>query len=159
MSTAQDLVQKPAPHFTTQDQNNKTHNLTDYLGKWVVLYFYPKDMTPGCTIEACSFRDNLHRITAKGAVVLGVSADSVKRHAKFAENESLTFPLLADEEKKICEAYGALGKKKFMGREYVGILRNTYLIDPKGYVVKVYENVKPAGHVDEIIRDLEALAL
>ncbi|NBS69096.1 thioredoxin-dependent thiol peroxidase [bacterium] len=158
MSTAQDLVQKPAPHFTTQDQNNKTHNLTDYLGKWVVLYFYPKDMTPGCTIEACSFRDNLHRITAKGAVVLGVSADSVKRHAKFAENESLTFPLLADEEKKICEAYGALGKKKFMGREYTGILRNTYLIDPNGSIAKVYENVKPAGHVDEIIRDLEVLA-
>lgn len=159
MSTARDLVQKPAPHFTTQDQNNKTHNLTDYLDKWVVLYFYPKDMTPGCTIEACSFRDNLHRITAKGAVVLGVSADSVKRHAKFAENESLTFPLLADEEKKICEAYGALGKKKFMGREYTGILRNTYLIDPNGSIAKVYENVKPAGHVDEIIRDLEALAL
>jgi thioredoxin-dependent peroxiredoxin len=151
------LLNKPAPYFATQDQQNKLHKLTNYTNKWIILYFYPKDMTPGCTVEACSFRDNLARITAKGAVVLGVSADSAKRHAKFAENEHLSFPLLADEDKKICEAYGAIGKKKFMGREYVGILRNTYLIDPKGTVVKVYENVKPAGHVDEILHDLEAL--
>lgn len=150
------LTSKKAPHFTTQDQNGDTHTLSEYAGKWVVLYFYPKDMTPGCTVEACSFRDNLARITARGAVVLGVSADSVKRHAKFAENEKLTFPLLADEDKKICEAYGAIGKKKFMGREYVGILRNTYLIDPKGVIVKVYEGVKPAGHVDEVLNDLAA---
>lgn len=152
------LLNKPAPHFTAQDQQGKTHTLTDYQGKWVVLYFYPKDLTPGCTVEACSFRDNLARLSAKGAVVLGVSADSAKRHAKFAEAESLTFPLLADEDKKICEAYGAIGKKKFMGREYIGILRNTYLIDPKGYVVKVYENVKPAGHVDEVLKDLEEMS-
>lgn len=154
---AASLLGNKAPHFTTQDQNNKTHTLSNYIGKWVILYFYPKDMTPGCTIEACSFRDNLARLSAKGAVVLGVSADSVKRHAKFAENESLSFPLLADEDKKICEAYGAIGKKKFMGREFVGILRNTYLIDPRGYIVKIYENVKPAGHVDEILHDLESL--
>ncbi len=152
------LLNQKAPYFATQDQNNKTQSLTNYLDKWIVLYFYPKDMTPGCTVEACSFRDSLERLTAKGAVVLGVSADSVKRHAKFAETERLSFPLLADEDKKICEAYGAIGKKKFMGREYVGILRNTYLIDPKGIVVKVYENVKPAGHVEEIINDLEKLS-
>lgn len=152
------LTGKEAPHFTTQDQHNKVQTLTDYLGMWVVLYFYPKDMTPGCTVEACSFRDNLSRLTAKGAVVLGVSADSAKRHAKFSETERLTFPLLVDEDKKICEAYGAIGSKKFMGREYVGIFRNTYLINPKGIVVKVYENVKPAGHVDEIINDLAGLA-
>lgn len=154
---ASELLNTKAPHFTAQDQHGKTHTLSDYAGKWIVLYFYPKDMTPGCTVEACSFRDNLARITAKGAVVLGVSADSVKRHAKFAENETLTFPLLADEEKTMCEAYGAIGKKKFMGREFIGILRNTYLIDPKGVVVKVYEGVKPAGHVDEVLHDLASL--
>lgn len=149
------LTGQKAPYFTTQDQHGNTQDLSSYTNKWIVLYFYPKDMTPGCTVEACNFRDNLTRLTAKGAVVLGVSADSVKRHAKFAENENLTFPLLADENKAICEAYGALGKKKFMGREYVGILRNTYLISPEGVVVKVYENVKPAGHVDEVLADLE----
>jgi thioredoxin-dependent peroxiredoxin len=153
------LLKKRAPVFTAQDQEGKIHSLNDYQGKWVVLYFYPKDMTPGCTVEACSFRDNLVRLSAKGAIVLGVSADSVKRHAKFAENENLSFPLLADEDKKICGAYGAIGKKKFMGREYVGILRNTYLIDPKGYVAKVYENVKPAGHVDEVLNDLAGLSV
>lgn len=153
----QHLLQQRAPHFTAQDQHNKTHSLNNYLGKWIVLYFYPKDMTPGCTVEACSFRDNLARLTAKGAVVLGVSADSIKRHAKFAETEGLSFPLLADENKKICEAYGAIGKKKFMGREFVGILRSTYIIDPKGFVVKIYENVKPAGHVEEVLHDLKVL--
>lgn len=147
-----------APYFATQDQHEKTHTLTDYKGKWVILYFYPKDMTPGCTVEACSFRDSLERITAKGAVVLGVSADSVKRHAKFAETERLSFPLLADEDKSICEAYGAIGKKKFMGREFVGILRNTYLINPEGVLVKIYESVKPAGHVDEVLKDLVELS-
>ncbi len=151
------LTGQKAPYFTTQDQEGKTQELTSYQGKWIILYFYPKDMTPGCTVEACNFRDNLARLTTKGAVVLGVSADSVKRHAKFAENENLTFPLLADEDKTICEAYGAIGKKKFMGREYVGILRNTYLINPEGIIVKVYENVKPAGHVDEVLHDLETL--
>lgn len=152
---ASSLLHKTAPHFEAQDQTGKTHTLSDYAGKWIVLYFYPKDMTPGCTVEACNFRDSLHRITAKGAVVLGVSADSIKRHAKFAEAERLSFPLLADEDKKICESYGSIGKKKFMGREYVGIFRNTFIIDPKGYVVKVYENVKPAGHVEEILQELE----
>jgi thioredoxin-dependent peroxiredoxin len=151
---ASSLLNKPAPYFEAQDQAGKTHTLTDYAGKWIVLYFYPKDMTPGCTVEACSFRDSLHRITAKDAVVIGVSADSIKRHAKFAEAEGLSFPLLADEDKKICEAYGSIGKKKFMGREYVGIFRNTFIIDPKGYIVKVYENVKPEGHVEEILHDL-----
>lgn len=153
------LLNAQAPYFATQDQYGKTHTLTDYKGKWVILYFYPKDMTPGCTVEACSFRDSLERITAKGAVVLGVSADSVKRHAKFAETERLSFPLLADEDKSICEAYGAIGKKKFMGREFVGILRNTYLINPEGVLVKIYESVKPAGHVDEVLKDLAELSV
>ncbi len=146
-----------APHFAAQDQVGVTHTLEMYRGSWIVLYFYPKDLTPGCTVEACSFRDNLARLTVKGAKVFGVSADSSQRHAKFAEEKSLTFPLLADEEKKLCEAYGAIGKKKFMGREFVGILRVTYIIDPQGVIAKVYEKVSPKGHVDEVLQDLEML--
>lgn len=152
------LENKAAPAFSLPDQKGTQHALADYKGKWVVLYFYPKDMTPGCTVEACSFRDNEARLKAAGAIVLGVSADSVKRHKKFAKNESLNFPLLADESKEVCKAYKSFGKKKFMGREYEGIMRNTFLIDPKGMVAKVYESVKPGTHVAEILEDLKALA-
>ncbi|MFZ2682152.1 MAG: thioredoxin-dependent thiol peroxidase [Patescibacteria group bacterium] len=151
------LLNKPAPTFTLPDQQGTEHSLSDYKGKWVVLYFYPKDMTPGCTVEACSFRDNEARLTAAGAVVLGVSADSVKRHAKFAANEKLNFPILSDESKEVCKAYESYGKKKFMGREYEGIMRNTFLIDPTGEIVKIYETVKPGTHVQEILDDLKAL--
>ncbi len=147
-----------APTFTLLDQNGIAHSLSDYTGKWVVLYFYPKDMTPGCTVEACSFRDSLNRLTSHGAVVLGVSADSVKRHAKFTEQQSLNFPLLADEDHKVCEAYGVWQKKKFMGREYDGIVRTTLIINPTGEIVKRYDDVKVTGHVDEVLRDLEGLA-
>jgi thioredoxin-dependent peroxiredoxin len=151
------LLNTVAANFSLSDQAGQIHHLTDYRGKWVVLYFYPKDMTPGCTVEACSFRDNLGRLKAAGAVVLGVSADSVKRHAKFADNEGLNFPLLSDEDKHMIKAYSAWGKKKFMGREFEGVLRNTVLIDPQGQIVKVYESVKPAGHVDQIMADLNDL--
>ena len=154
---AHPLLKKVAPGFELPDQEGKTHRLSDYKGKWVVLYFYPKDMTPGCTVEACSFRDNEARLKSAGAIVLGVSADSVKRHAKFAQNENLNFPLLADESKEVCKAYESFGKKKFMGREYEGIMRNTFLIDPNGKIVKVYESVKPAAHVEEILTDLKAM--
>lgn len=157
MSQATDLLDTKAPAFSLQDQDGETHSLVDYAGKWVVLYFYPKDQTPGCTVEACSFRDNLARIGTKKAIVLGVSADSVKSHAKFATNEKLSFPLLSDPTKEMIASYGAIGKKKFMGREFMGILRNTYLINPEGKIVKVYESVKPAGHVDEILNDLQDL--
>lgn len=149
------LNQKPAPAFSLEDQDGKLHSLSDYKGKWVVLYFYPKDMTPGCTVEACSFRDNEARLTAKGAVVLGVSADTVKSHGKFAKAFNLPFPILADIDKSVTKAYGSFGKKKFMGREYEGILRNTYLINPVGEIVKVYEGVKVKGHVQEVLNDLE----
>ncbi len=121
------------------------------------MYFYPKDLTPGCTVEACSFRDNLNQLTKLDAVVLGVSADTEKRHDKFATTYKLNFPLLADVDKKVINAYGAWGSKKFMGREYDGIFRNTYLVDPTGKVVKVYESVKPAAHVAQIIQDLQVL--
>lgn len=152
-----DLLNKSAPTFELPDQTGKVHSLSDYKGKWVILYFYPKDMTPGCTVEACSFRDNEARLTAAGAIVLGVSADSVKRHAKFAENESLNFPLLSDESKEVCKAYESYGKKKFMGRTYDGIMRNTFLIDPAGKIVRIYEGVKPTAHVQEILEDLKTL--
>jgi peroxiredoxin Q/BCP len=150
-----DLQGKQAPDFSLEDQDGKKHSLADYKGKWVVLYFYPKDMTPGCTVEACSFRDSESRITAKGAVVLGVSADSVKSHDKFAKAFKLPFPILSDEGNSISRAYGAYGQKKFMGRNYEGIYRNTYLINPEGEVAKVYEGVKVKVHVDEVLKDLE----
>jgi peroxiredoxin Q/BCP len=151
------LEQKPAPAFSLLDQDGNQHTLEQYLGKWVVLYFYPRDMTPGCTVEACSFRDANEDITKLGAVVLGVSADTETSHKKFASKHSLTFKLLADKEGSVSKAYGAYGQKKFMGRNFEGIYRNTYLINPEGIIVKVYQGVKPAQHVAEIMADLTAL--
>ncbi|MBI1908525.1 thioredoxin-dependent thiol peroxidase [Candidatus Uhrbacteria bacterium] len=152
-----ELLGKKAPAFSLHDQEGNAHALRDYAGAWLVLYFYPKDMTPGCTIEACNFRDNLGRVKAAGAAVLGVSADSVKRHAKFAEVEQLNFPVLSDEDRTALEAYGVWQQKSMMGKKYMGIVRTTLLIDPEGVVRKVYENVKVSGHVDEVLRDLAAL--
>ncbi len=146
-----------AKAFTLPDQEGKMHSLKDYLGQWVVLYFYPKDDTPGCTVEACQFRDNFPQFIKTKAVVLGVSVDAVKKHAKFAMKYELPFTLLADEEKKVVAFYGVWAKKKFMGREYLGILRTSFLIDPTGTIAKVYEDVKPDGHADEILRDIKSL--
>lgn len=146
-----------APQFTLNDQAGIAHSLSQYKGKWVILYFYPKDMTPGCTVEACDFRDNVNRLTSANAVVLGVSADSEKRHKKFAENERLTFAILADEDHAVCDAYGVWGKKKFMGREYDGISRTTFIINPVGDIVKKYDDVKVTGHVSAILEDLKEL--
>lgn len=150
-------VGSKAPRFRLPDQEGKEHALKDYLGKWVVLYFYPKDDTPGCTAEACSFRDNFARLKRQGMVVLGVSVDPVKKHAKFVEKYSLPFTLLSDEDKTVVEKYGVWGKKKFMGREYMGTLRTTFLIDPAGKIAKIYENVKPDAHAEAILADLTAL--
>lgn len=150
-------VGSKAPGFRLPDQEGKTHALKDYLGKWVVLYFYPKDDTPGCTAEACSFRDNFARLKRQGMVVLGVSVDPVKKHAKFVEKYSLPFTLLSDEERVVVEKYHVWAKKKFMGREYMGTLRTTFLIDPAGKIAKIYENVKPDAHAEAILADLTAL--
>lgn len=158
MTTPGAWVGEIAPDFALLDQQGVTHRLSQYRGSYVVLYFYPKDMTPGCTTEACDFRDNLARATSVGAVVLGISADSVKRHAKFAEQEQLNFPLLADETKDVLRSYGVWQQKSMMGKRYMGIARTTFLIDPHGYVRKVYENVKVAGHVNEVLKDLGAMA-
>jgi thioredoxin-dependent peroxiredoxin len=149
---------KQAPDFTLPDQEGKEHSLKDYAGKWVVLYFYPKDDTPACTKEACNFRDERDAIAEYGkAVVLGISKDTVRSHKKFADKYQLNFTLLSDPSTEIIEAYGAWGKKKFMGREFMGTLRNTYLIDPDGNIAKTYEGINPKTHASEIIADLNNL--
>ena len=147
----------PAPAFTLPDQHGAEHSLADYLGKWVVLYFYPKDDTPGCTAEACSFRDNYSKLRRAGVVVLGVSVDPVKKHGKFATKYELPFTLLADEDKKVVKLYRVWGKKKFMGREYLGTNRVTYIIDPEGLIARVYDKVKPADHAEEVLTDIKAM--
>lgn len=144
-----------APDFTLPDQNGTQHSLSQYRGSWVLLYFYPKDMTPGCTTEACSLRDVYGDYKKAGVKVLGVSKDSVKRHEKFAKMYELPFPILSDETGAMIEAYEAWGKKKFMGREFMGILRISYLIDPKGKIAKVYEKVKPSEHAQEVLGDVK----
>jgi peroxiredoxin Q/BCP len=147
-----------APTFSLPDQTGTIRTLSDYAGKWVVLYFYPKDMTPGCTQEACDFRDNIHRITARGAVVLGVSADDVRRHQAFIQKESLNFPLLSDTDHTMCEAYGVWQKKKFMGRIFDGIVRTTMIISPTGEIAHRFDHVSVKGHVDAVLQELEALS-
>ncbi len=144
-----------APAFSLQDQNSKLHALSDYAGKWVIVYFYPKDDTPGCTKEACSFQDHGAELAKRGVVILGISKDTVASHKKFAVKYNLTFPLLADPEHTVIEAFGAWGVKKFMGREFVGTRRNTYLINPTGEIVKTYEGVNPLTHAKEILADLD----
>jgi len=140
-----------APDFTLADETGKMHKLSDYRGKDVVLYFYPKDDTPGCTVEACSFRDDYDEYEKAGVVIFGVSADSPKSHARFKEKYHLPFSLLADEKHEVCEAYGVWSKKKMMGKEFFGILRTTFLISKDGTIKKVFKDVKPAGHSQQIL--------
>ena len=140
-----------APDFTLLDETGVSRKLSDYRGKDVVLYFYPKDDTPGCTTEACAFRDDYSAYEKAGVVILGLSADSPKSHLKFKKKYGLSFTLLSDEDHKVCEEYGVWAKKKMMGREYMGILRTTYLISKEGMVKKVFEDVKPAGHSQQIL--------
>lgn len=142
-----------APDFSLPDQNGKIHKLSDYKGKKVVLYFYPKDNTPGCTKEACGFAAVWEKLKEK-AVILGVSADSQKSHQSFASKYNLPFTLLSDENKDVIKKYKAWGKKKFMGREFEGIFRVTYIISEEGKILKVYPKVDPAKHAQEILNDL-----
>ena len=146
---------KNASGFSLLDQEEKIHNLSDYFGKWVVLYFYPKDDTPGCTAEACSFRDANELFRSKGVTILGVSKDTVASHKKFAEKYHLTFPLLSDQDHTVIEAYGFWQPKKFMGKEFMGIVRATVLINPEGKIAKTYPKVDPLKHVEEILEDLK----
>lgn len=147
----------PAPEFSLFDETNILRRLADYRGRPVVLYFYPKDDTPGCTTEACNFRDDYSAYIEADVVILGVSPDDVKSHAKFKQKYDLPFPLLADEGHKVCDLYGVWGPKKFMGREYEGVLRTTFLIDKNGRIAKVFENVKPADHSAEVLEALKTL--
>lgn len=146
-----------APAFSLPDQDGKVHSLGDYAGRWVLLYFYPKDNTPGCTKEACAIRDAWSDFGRLGAAVLGVSKDSVTSHRGFADKHRLPFTLLSDEGREMIAAYGAWQKKKMAGREYMGIVRMSYLVDPEGRIAKVYPKVKPEGHALEVLRDLMEL--
>ena len=140
-----------APAFTAKDQNGKEASLSDYKGKKVVLYFYPKDDTPGCTAQACNLRDNYSELQKKGFVVLGVSVDSAKSHKKFEEKFDLPFTLVSDDEKKIVEAYGVWGEKKFMGKTYMGTNRVTFLIDEEGVIKKILSKVDTKNHTEEVL--------
>lgn len=142
----------PAPHFEGTDQNGKTVKLSSFLGKKVVLYFYPKDDTPGCTAEACSLRDNYNELLKKGFIVLGVSPDSEKSHAKFAGKYNLPFPLIADPQKKILSAYGAYGEKLMYGEKVTGVIRTTFIIDEKGIIEKVIKKVDTKEHATQIFK-------
>ncbi|HZZ98767.1 MAG TPA: thioredoxin-dependent thiol peroxidase [Candidatus Saccharimonadia bacterium] len=141
-----------APDFSLQDQDGKTHTLGQYRGKWVLIYFYPKDDTPGCTKEACGFRDLNAAFQKKGVVILGISKDSVKSHAKFTEKFHLNFPILSDESIETIKAYKSWGLKKFMGREYDGTLRNSYLVNPNGEIVKTFTKVNTLAHPNEVLQ-------
>lgn len=145
----------PAPDFSLPDETGHVIRLSDLRGQPVVLYFYPKDDTPGCTKEACNFRDGYAEYQAAGAVILGVSPDTSRSHARFRAKYHLPFSLLADADHKVCDLYGVWGPKKSYGREYTGVLRTSFLIGPDGTLVKVFENVRPAEHSQEV---LEALA-
>lgn len=151
-------VGKIAPSFELPDQEGKMHTLKQYLGKWVALYFYPKDDTPGCTIEACSFRDNFSKLKRAKVVVLGVSVDPIKKHEKFALKYELPFTLLSDEKKEIVERYNVWTKKRFMGHEYMGTKRVSFLIDPRGKIQRIYDPVKPLGHAEHILADVKKLS-
>lgn len=150
-------VGQKAPDFSAQDQHGKTHSLKEYKGSWVLLYFYPKDNTSGCTKEACAIRDTFPTFQGLKAVVFGVSVDSVASHKKFAEEYQLPFSLLADVDKSICHAYGVWQQKSMMGNTFMGIVRVSFLINPEGNIAKVYEKVKPEIHAQEVIDDLNKL--
>jgi peroxiredoxin Q/BCP len=143
-----------APKFTATTSGGGKISLADYLGQHVILYFYPRDDTPGCTKEACAFRDQFADFKKKGAVVLGVSIDPVKSHDKFVAKFKLPFTLVADEDKKIVETYGVWGEKSFMGRKYLGIHRVTFLIGPDGKIKKIWPLVKPEAHAAEVLAAL-----
>jgi peroxiredoxin Q/BCP len=148
-----------APGFTLPDQDGVEHSLSQYRGQWVLLYFYPKDDTPGCTKEACSIRDAFPHFEALNIKVLGVSVDPPESHKKFAEKYSLPFTLLSDMHKKVVTHYGVWAEKTFifMGREHEGVIRSSFLIDPTGTIEKIYTDVKPEKHAEEVLRDLKRL--
>ncbi|RME23118.1 MAG: thioredoxin-dependent thiol peroxidase [Candidatus Zixiibacteriota bacterium] len=156
MTRALDIGQK-APAFTLPDQDGNKVKLTDFKGQWVVLYFYPKDDTPGCTTEACEFTSNLKQFDKLNAVVLGVSPDTPESHRKFIAKYKLKLTLLSDPEHKVMQKYGGWGIKKQYGREYEGVIRSTFLIDPQGKIAHLWRKVKAAGHAEKVKAKLESL--
>lgn len=151
-------VHEPALDFTLLDQDGVAHTLSAHKGSRILLYFYPKDDTPGCTKQACALRDTMPELNALEAIVFGISPDSVKSHKKFAEKYGLPFTLLADEGHAVASRYGVWGRKKFMGREYDGVFRTSFLVDREGKIEAVFENVKPETHAQEVLAYLAAHA-
>lgn len=149
---------EPAPEFELPDAEGNPVSLRGLRGKWVVVYFYPRDNTPGCTKEACGFRDIYADYQNSDVVVLGVSTDDAKSHTKFATKYDLPFPLLVDEGGTVASSYGSYGLKKFMGKEYMGITRSTFIIDPEGNLAKIYRKVKPEPHAQEVLADIAELS-
>ncbi|WBM73246.1 thioredoxin-dependent thiol peroxidase [Saprospira grandis] len=147
-----------APNFEGKDQNGKSISLADFSGKTLILYFYPKDDTPGCTKEACNLRDNYEALLEQGYAVVGVSPDGEASHQKFIEKYSLPFPLIADEEKVIMEAYGTWGEKNMYGKIKLGVLRTTFIIDGEGVILKVFKRPKTAEHTEQILKAMEKLS-
>lgn len=148
-----------APNFSLPDTHGNLVTLADFRGQWVVLYFYPRDNTPGCTKEACGFRDAHTDYQTQGVIVLGVSTDNAASHTKFIQKFNLPFPLLSDVDAQVATAYESYGLKKFMGKEYMGVSRNTFLIDPDGKLAKVYLKVKPEGHAATILADIASYSV
>lgn len=144
-----------APEFELKDSEGNIHHLSDYKGQTIVIYFYPKDDTPGCTKEACSFRDSYADFREAGVEVIGISPDTVNSHTKFANKYDLPFTLLADPEHEVCEAFGVWGLKKSFGREYEGVYRTTFIIGPEGEIKRVFENVKPSDHSQEVLEEVK----
>ncbi len=144
-----------APNFTSVNENGETISLSDFLGKKVILFFYPKDDSPGCTKEACSLRDNYRKLTKAGYTILGVSPDKYTKHKKFIDKYEFQYSLVADPEKEIINSYGLWGPKKFMGREVIGVYRTTFLIDEKGLIEHVFTKVKTKDHADQILEQIE----
>ncbi len=146
-----------APDFTLPDQNGIEVSLNNYKRKWIVLYFYPKDMTPGCTTEACNFSDEYTEFQENHIIVIGISKDSVKRHKKFETKYNLPFTLLSDENGKVCEDFGVWQEKSLYGKKFMGIVRSTFIINPEGIITKVYPKVKVKEHISEVLKDLQEL--
>ena len=150
-------IGEKAPMFTAEIDNSNILALKDLIGKWIILYFYPKDNTPGCTKEACSFRDNMSDLTKLGAEVIGISPDTVKSHEKFKTKFDLNFNLVSDPERKICEKYGVIGEKNMFGKKVKGVIRSTFIIDPKGKIRHIYKKVKVSGHTEAVMEKLKEL--
>ena len=146
---------KKAPAFTLDGSDGKAHELADHAGEKVIVYFYPRDMTPGCTTEACDFRDNMARLAERGAVVYGISKDTIASHQKFRDKHDLNFVLLSDPKLEVHEKYGAYGEKTMYGKKTKGVIRSTFLIDESGKIEKAWRNVRAKGHVDKVIEALE----